>query len=153
VQDKRIPATKLAEQMLTRPGGATMAEIIAATGGVQYNQLKKLRARGYGIRELKEGRQTRYFAEPPAAPSFDAPVTSQGQVTIPKEVRERLGVRAGGKVRFTIEDGERVVLSAAGHRLLDLVGILPKPKRAMTIKEMDEAISRAAVGRYLRSTR
>jgi antitoxin PrlF len=153
VQDRRIPATKVAEQMLTRPGGATMAEIIAATGGPQYNQLKKLKARGYGIRELKEGRQTRYFAEPPAAPYFEAAVTSQGQVTIPKEVRERLGVRPGGKLRFTLEDRHRVVLTAAGHSILDLVGILPKPKRAMTIKEMDEAIGRAAVERYLRSTR
>ncbi len=29
-------------------------------------------------------------------------ITSKGQVTIPKEVRQRLGLRAGSKVRFRV---------------------------------------------------
>ena len=29
-------------------------------------------------------------------------VTSKGQVTIPKEVRQKLGIRAGSKVRFRV---------------------------------------------------
>ncbi|MBM3943529.1 MAG: AbrB/MazE/SpoVT family DNA-binding domain-containing protein [SAR202 cluster bacterium] len=32
-------------------------------------------------------------------------VTSKGQVTIPKEVRERLGLRPGDEVEFIEEDG------------------------------------------------
>ena len=54
--NEHLPGTKLAEQLLTQPGGATMAEIIAAAGGPQYNVLKKLEARGYRIRKIKEGK-------------------------------------------------------------------------------------------------
>jgi AbrB family looped-hinge helix DNA binding protein len=32
-------------------------------------------------------------------------VTSKGQVTIPKEIRQRLGIRKGTKVAFSMEDG------------------------------------------------
>ena len=48
--DERVSKTKITERLLTRPGGATMREIIAATGGPQYNELKRLSARGYAIR-------------------------------------------------------------------------------------------------------
>ena len=68
--NEHLPGTKLAERLLARPNGATMAEIIAATGGPQYNVLKKLEGRGYRIRKVKEGKETRYFAEPPAAPFY-----------------------------------------------------------------------------------
>ena len=146
-----VSATATARQMLSRPEGATMAEIIAATGGAQYNELKRMEARGYSIRKVRQGNATRYFAKPPAAPSFEARVTNNGQVTIPKEVRERLGMRAGRKVRFTLEDDSRAVITAAGHRLSDLFGILGKPPRNVTLEEMDEAIGRSAVDRYLRS--
>src|SRR5712691_11690698 len=106
--DERVTKTKVAERLLIRPAGATMREIIAATGGPQYNEIKRLAGRGYSIRKVKEGNESRYFATPPAAPSFEATVTSKGQVTLPKEIRERLGTRAGGKVRFTVEDENRI---------------------------------------------
>jgi antitoxin PrlF len=148
--NEHIPGTKLAEQLFTRPEGATMAEIIAATGGPQYNVMSKLKARGYRFHDVKEGRATRYFATPPAAPSFEATVTSKGQVTIPQEVRERLRLRSGHKLRFTVESGNRAVITPASTRLSDLAGILGKPKRSATIEEMDEAIRNAAVERYRR---
>ncbi|MEJ2435479.1 MAG: hypothetical protein P8Y53_20865, partial [Pseudolabrys sp.] len=56
--DERTNKAKLAEQMLTRPGGATMREIIAATGGPQYNKLKQLEGLGYAVSKAKEGRET-----------------------------------------------------------------------------------------------
>jgi len=44
------------------------------------------------------------------APTLYATVTSKGQVTIPVEVRRRLGVKAGDKLRFESQnDGFRVV--------------------------------------------
>jgi AbrB family looped-hinge helix DNA binding protein len=148
---KDIPGTKLAEGLVTRPEGATMDEIVAATGGPQYNVLRKLKGRGYRFRAVKEGRATRYFATPPAAPSFEATLTSKGQVTVPQEVRERLRLRRGGKVRFTIEDEGRAVLAPVHTRLSDLAGILGKPPRSATLEEMDEAIRNAAVERYRRA--
>jgi len=143
--------TKIAERLITRPDGATMDEIIAATGGAQYNVLRRLEARGYRVRKVKEGRTTRYFADAPAAPSCEATVTSKGQVSLPKEVRERLRVGEGGKVRFTFEDGDRIVVAKGGPRLRDLFGILGKPPRSLTLEEMDEVIQQAAVDRYRRA--
>ena len=148
-----VSATATARQMLTRPEGATMAEIIEATGAPQYNELKRMQARGYAIRKVKQGNATRYFASAPAAPSFESMITANGQVTIPKEVRDRLGLRAGGKVRFTLEDGNHASIAPAGHRLSDLFGMLGTPPRSVTLEEMDEAVKRAAVERYLRSKR
>jgi antitoxin PrlF len=40
-----------------------------------------------------------------------AKVTSKGQVTIPREVRRRLGVRAGDRLQFE-EDGDGVRVTA-----------------------------------------
>ena len=151
--DKYRPATKVAEDLLTAPQGATMAEIRRATGGPQYNVLSKLEGRGFTIRKVKEGRTTRYFAVPPARPSFEATVTSQGQITIPKEIRERLRVRAGGKLRFVLESDDRVVMAPVDLSIKRLFGILGKPPRSATIEEIDEAIRRSAVERYLRSKR
>ena len=148
-----MSATATARQMLTRPEGATMAEIIEATGAPQYNELKRLGARGYVIRRVRQGNATRYFAEAPADPSFESTITSNGQVTIPREVRQRLGLHAGGKVRFSVENGNRAVVTSAGHRLSDLFGMLGRPPRSLTPEEMDEAIGRAAVERFAKSKR
>lgn len=144
---------RIAERLMTRPQGATMDEMIAATGGPQYNVLRRLRGRGYRIRKLKEDRRTRYFAEAPSAPSYEATVTGKGQVTLPKEIRERLNVSDGSKVRFTVEDGGRIVVARGGPSIRDLFGILGKPRRSATLEEMDEAIRQHAVERYLRSKR
>lgn len=152
--DERVSKTKTTERLLARESGATMREIIAATGGPQYNELKRLAARGFAIRKVKEGNETRYFATPPdERPVFDTTLTRKGQVTVPKAVRERLGVRAGGTLRFAIDEQGQVVVSGREPTISDLVGILPKPKRAATIEEMNAAARRGAVARYLRSTR
>ncbi len=41
-----------------------------------------------------------------------AKVSSQGQITIPADIRKRLGVQPGGKVVF-IQDGDRVMIANA----------------------------------------
>ena len=38
-------------------------------------------------------------------------VTTKGQVTIPKRVRDRLGLAPGSKVDFALDENGRVVLS------------------------------------------
>ena len=149
--DERVSRAKVTERMLTRPGGATMRDIIAATGGPQYNELKRLAARGYSIRKQKEGNETRYFAREPDMRTFDATMTGKGQVTIPKEVRERLRLRSGHKLRFAIEDDGRAVISPVATRLSDLAGLLGKPNRSATLEDMDDAIRQAAANRYLRA--
>ena len=128
-----------------------MDEIIAATGGPQYNLLRALEARGYRIRKHKEGRETRYFATPPAMRSYAATVTSKGQVTIPKEVRQSLRIRSGQKVRFVIDEGERATMAPEPTKLADLAGVLGQPPHSATPEEMEDAVRRGAVARFRRA--
>lgn len=54
-----------------------------------------------------------------------ARVTSKGQVTIPKSVREALRLHEGDAVVFRV-DGERAVLARTSD-LLELAGTVPVP--------------------------
>jgi AbrB family looped-hinge helix DNA binding protein len=51
-------------------------------------------------------------------------LTSKGQVTVPKEVRDELGLKPHDKIRFSLENGH-VVLRKAYPSLEDIVGRLP----------------------------
>lgn len=73
-----------------------------------------------------------------------ATMTSKGQTTIPKAVREHLNLKPGDQIIYTVEDGGRVVLRAKNRSLKDLAGILKRPgQKALTVEEMNEAIGEA----------
>ncbi len=70
-----------------------------------------------------------------------ATITSKGQITIPKAVRTKLGVDTGDRVEF-IETADGVYqLVAATHDVKTLKGIVPKPKKPVTIEDMNEAVA------------
>ena len=74
-----------------------------------------------------------------------ATVTSKGQITLPKEIRERLGVRTGDRVRFREAPDGSVVVEPENADLMDLFGALePARGRHLTVEEMNEAIRRAS---------
>ncbi len=50
----------------------------------------------------------------------DARVMSKGQVTIPKNVREALGINTGDRVTFIVEDGNVRVVNSAVYALMRL---------------------------------
>lgn len=52
-------------------------------------------------------------------------VTSKGRVTIPKQIREQLGIDTPGKITFVIGDSGNVELRTAPYTFRDLRGILP----------------------------
>lgn len=70
-------------------------------------------------------------------------VSSKGQLVLPKQIRERLKLKAGDRVDLQIEDDEKIVLRPLRKSLADLEGFLPKPPRAVSLEEMEETISRA----------
>ena len=72
-----------------------------------------------------------------------ATVTSKGQITIPKDVRERLGLEAGDRVVFVVHSDRDVVLKPAKTDVRELHGMLyRKGRRPCSIEEMDEGIAR-----------
>ena len=75
-----------------------------------------------------------------------ATVTSKGQVTIPAEARRRLGIRAGTRLEFLLGEGDRLEVVKVGGTIRDLKGALPKPRRALTLAEMDDAVAAGAAG-------
>ena len=70
-----------------------------------------------------------------------ATITSKGQVTIPKDVRIRLGIDTGDRVEFVeIQDGVFQIV-AATQDVQALKGIVPKPKKPVTVEAMKQAIA------------
>ncbi len=73
----------------------------------------------------------------------DATLTTKGQVTIPKPVRDHLKLDTGARVSFVIQDDGVVVLKPVTRHIRDLAGLLARPKqRAVSVKGMDEGIAR-----------
>ena len=77
-----------------------------------------------------------------------ATVTSKGQVTIPVEVRERLGIEAGTRVEFVPRADGTWEFTAAGDSVTSIRGMFA-PVRPATTDDMDDAISEAITERYL----
>ena len=71
-------------------------------------------------------------------------LTSKGQTTIPKDVREHLGLRPGDRIEFVLTEDKTVLLKPATRPVTDLKGFLPKPARPVTIEEMKAAIRKRA---------
>ena len=63
-------------------------------------------------------------------------LTTKGQITIPKEIRETLGLREGDKVIFILE-GERVVIrKVSGEKLSEiLIRQKPWPESSMAFQK------------------
>lgn len=71
-----------------------------------------------------------------------AKLTSKGQLTLPKALRDRLHLREGDKVEFLVHDDGRVELVPVTSSVSRLKGMVPKPERTLTLEEMDEVIKR-----------
>lgn len=72
-----------------------------------------------------------------------ATVTSKGQITIPKPIRDYLKVKTGDLIDFVTDEAGRVVLQPGASDLTDLKGMLKRAKRApVGLAEMDAAIAR-----------
>lgn len=72
-------------------------------------------------------------------------VTRKGQVTIPRVVREKLGIGYGEKVEFTINEKDEVVLKPVKTDLEAIYGALEGRKPAGTHEEHREAAKYWAV--------
>jgi AbrB family looped-hinge helix DNA binding protein len=72
-----------------------------------------------------------------------ATVTSKGQITIPKEIRERLHLRAGHRIEFQTDREGRVILRPRNRDFRELKGMVRRKRKApVSIGEMNEAIAR-----------
>ena len=57
-------------------------------------------------------------------------LTSKGQVTVPGEIRQRMGLKPGDKITFSLLSDGTLVVRPKLRRVTDLAGLLHKPGRA-----------------------
>jgi len=72
-------------------------------------------------------------------------VTSKGQVTIPKQIREGLGLKAGSKVEFVLGKGHAILQAVDGSPVEALYGCLNRyagPLKGRSHKEVMEEVRR-----------
>lgn len=85
---------------------------------------------------------------------LESTVTSKGQLTLPKRVRDQLEIGAGTRLAIEVTRDGRIVMRKLSGRVGDIVGLLGRAKgRPRTVSEMNETIVGQAVARYRRSRR
>jgi antitoxin PrlF len=77
-------------------------------------------------------------------------ITSKGQTTIPIEIRRHLKLKPGDRIEFHVQADGKVVLRPLNVDILEYKGMLGRPRRRVSIDQMDEAIRKAAVERAMR---
>lgn len=73
-------------------------------------------------------------------------LTSKGQITIPKALREALGLESGDRVAFRLRRDGVVEMVPETVDLLSLRGSVRPDVRGVTVEAMNEAIRDAAGG-------
>jgi antitoxin PrlF len=76
----------------------------------------------------------------------ESTITTKGQTTLPKDVRQALDLKPGDKLRYLIlDDGEVRIIRARSAR--ELAGALQSlSQRVVTLDDMDAAIAAGAKG-------
>jgi len=77
-----------------------------------------------------------------------ATLTSKGQITLPKQVRERLRLRPGDRVDFLLDPQGEIRVRASRSDVRELKGLLHRAgRKAVSLEEMEAAVSRGAARR------
>jgi len=66
-------------------------------------------------------------------------ITTKGQVTIPKQIRDLLRINKGDRVEFLVDDGI-VTIWPVTTDITELKGLIATPDKYVSIKDMKNAI-------------
>jgi antitoxin PrlF len=72
-------------------------------------------------------------------------MTTKGQITVPAEVRDALGLKPGDQVAFVTRDDGVVELHPRKGSVVDLFGMLAPTLRGVTDDDLRDAIERGAM--------
>ncbi len=76
-----------------------------------------------------------------------ATLTSKGQITVPRDVRQRLGLDSGDRIEFVeIEQGVFAIKPVVDD-VRSLKGLLKKPAKPVSVEDMNTAIRARAARR------
>ena len=71
-------------------------------------------------------------------------ITSKGQVTIPKPVRDKLKLHTGDRLDFIVEPDGTARIVPVTASIKELKGLVPAPRRKLSLEDMDDAIAKGA---------
>ena len=77
---------------------------------------------------------------------MEATLSSKGQATIPKAVREHLQIKPGDRFKFFFHPDGVILLPKISTARLK--GMIPKPAKPVSLEEMDRAIQEGATERF-----
>lgn len=70
-------------------------------------------------------------------------ITSKGQITIPKAIREKLMLSVGDKIEFVLTNDREALIRPITKTVDELFGKLHKPDmKSVSIEAMDQAVAR-----------
>jgi AbrB family looped-hinge helix DNA binding protein len=79
---------------------------------------------------------------------MEAILSSKGQTTIPKAVRERLQIKPGDRFKFFFHPDGVIILPKIPTKRLK--GSVPRLTESVSVKEIDKAIEEGATVRFRR---
>jgi antitoxin PrlF len=83
-----------------------------------------------------------------------ATLTTKGQVTIPKAVREHLGIDTGDRLSFDVQDDGTVIVKPITRHVRELGGLLQRRgQQPLSISEMELGIARRMRAKFGRRRR
>lgn len=74
---------------------------------------------------------------------MQATITAKGQVTVPKAIRDKLRLKPGDKIDFVLEPSGELRVTPVTASVKQLKGMVPRPRKPVTLEQMDDAIARA----------
>lgn len=70
-------------------------------------------------------------------------ITSKGQVTLPKAVRQSLGLQPGDKIEFVVTENGQVLVRPITRKVDEVFGKLHRSgRKAASVEVMDDAIKK-----------
>jgi len=79
-------------------------------------------------------------------------VTDKGQVTLPKAIRDRLGIRAGSRIEFEVQPDDTLKVRVLTRGATGLFGLIARPgEAARSLDEIDAGITQAVTARTRRT--
>jgi AbrB family looped-hinge helix DNA binding protein len=73
-----------------------------------------------------------------------ATLTSKGQITIPKSVRDALALEPGDRLELRVRDDGIIEVRVQDIDLLSLVGVVKPGKRGVSVEQMNRDIAASA---------
>ena len=77
-------------------------------------------------------------------------MTSKGQVTFPKPIRDKLRLRPGDKIEFMLVEDGSLLVTPVTVPVTRLKGMVPRPEAPLSLDSLDEAVAAAVARRRLR---